>query len=126
MAMKLLSKKCDQPGKPSNKSRSKSGSILIMVVGLLVLLALIGTAFLSSSHAERSVAIQATTDARVDLLVHGVEEMAKSTIGSGVINPNFDPNIGLYPAIPAAALGTTPNAFQLRLKFDEPDYDAQN
>jgi hypothetical protein len=113
-----------RPAKGDRKIGRKGGSVLIMVVGLLVLLALIGTAFLSTSHAERSVSIQATADARVDLLVQGVEQMAKATIASGLINPNVDPNTGSYVAgsVPATALVTVPNAFQLRPKFDEPDF----
>lgn len=113
-------------GQRPRSRRFKAGSILIMVVGLLVLLALIGTAFLSTSRADRQVSSNAVADTRIDLLVHGVEEMAKSTIANGLADPLTaadDPNINKYPPIPVQALLKANNdPYRFRHKFDEPDY----
>src|SRR5437763_4312374 len=60
--------------------RSKRGSVLILVVALLVLMALIGTAWVSTARVDRSATIQTVNSTQADLLVLGVENMAKAAI----------------------------------------------
>jgi hypothetical protein len=59
---------------------SRPGSVLILCVALLVLLALIGTAMISTSRLDRYTAVQHTTNTQVDLLVEGVKKMAEGAI----------------------------------------------
>jgi hypothetical protein len=51
---------------------ARPGSILILVIALLVLMALIGTAFISTARIERYSATQNTYNTQVDLLIQGV------------------------------------------------------
>lgn len=60
--------------------RSRSGSVLILVVVLVVLLALMGTALLNTTKGDRGVAAQHSINTQVDLLLEGVKEIAKSAI----------------------------------------------
>src|SRR3954454_13179143 len=59
---------------------SRRGSILILVVALLVLMALIGTAALTTNTIDRYATLQNTSNTEVDLLVEGVKNMAKAVI----------------------------------------------
>lgn len=60
--------------------RTRPGSILILVVVLVVLLALIGTASLSTTQGDRWVAVQNSANTQIDLIVQGAIEMAKGAI----------------------------------------------
>src|SRR3954468_15660727 len=60
--------------------RSKRGSVLILIVALLVLMALIGTAWISSARVDRAATIQHASNTEIELLVDGVVNMAKSGI----------------------------------------------
>src|SRR5437667_4981176 len=60
--------------------RSRAGSVLILCVALLVLLALIGTAMISSSRVDRYSSVQHTYNTEVDLLVEGVKKLAEGAI----------------------------------------------
>src|SRR6478735_3598696 len=68
--------------------RSRPGSVLILCVALLVLLALIGTAMISTSRTDRYSSVQHTYNTEVDLLVEGVKSMATATI----VNDLYDQN----------------------------------
>jgi hypothetical protein len=68
---------------------SRPGSVLILVVALLVLMALIGTAFLSTSRVDRYSAVQQTNNAETDLLLEGVKNMAKATIVGSLNDPSL-------------------------------------
>lgn len=59
---------------------ARRGSVLILVVVLVVLLALMGTAMLMTTRNDRYVVTQNTANTQVDLLVEGVREMARSAI----------------------------------------------
>jgi hypothetical protein len=60
--------------------RSRNGSVLILVVVLIVLLALMGTALLSTTRNDRYVAAQNSANTEVDMLLEGVKQIAISTV----------------------------------------------
>ncbi|MCC7349908.1 MAG: helix-hairpin-helix domain-containing protein [Phycisphaerales bacterium] len=67
---------------------ARRGSVLIFVVVLLVLLALIGTAFISTARTDRYATQQNAYNTQIDLLAQGVQNMvanaaAGSLFGSG-------------------------------------------
>ena len=71
---------------------SRRGSILIFVVALLVLLAVIGTAYLSTTRTDRYATQQNGYNTEVDLLVDGVLNAAQATVvgdlfGGGQFRP---------------------------------------
>lgn len=68
-------------------ARSRSGSVLILTVVMVVLLALLGTALLSTTRVDRYTATQNTANTQIDLLVEGVKELAKSRIRSDLQGP---------------------------------------
>lgn len=85
--------------------RSRSGSVLILVVALLVLLALIGTAFITTAGNERDAAVQHIYTTQIELLVQAVKDLAVTQI--------VDKVVPLDPATPGtgafrAATVTTP------------------
>src|SRR5438128_2127811 len=59
---------------------ARPGSVLILVVALLVLLALIGTAWMSSVRIERFASAQNIANVQIDLLVEGVKNIAQSVL----------------------------------------------
>src|SRR5688572_13413480 len=56
---------------------ARPASVLILVVALLVLMALIGTAWLSTARVDRYTTRQASANTQIDLLVDGVVNMVK-------------------------------------------------
>jgi hypothetical protein len=58
--------------------------VLILVIALLVLLALIGTAYLSSTQTERFTSHQNAINTEADLLMQGMINAVESQIASGV------------------------------------------
>jgi hypothetical protein len=64
----------------AQRRRAQRGSVLILVVALLVLLALIGTAWMSSVRIERYASNQNTSNVQIDLLVDGVKNIAQASI----------------------------------------------
>ena len=69
---------------PRRPARSRRGSVLILVVALLVLLALMGTAYLSSTSAERGTSVQHAVNTEGDLLVQGFADSVNAQIVAGV------------------------------------------
>src|SRR4051794_38671295 len=63
---------------------ARPGSVLILVVALLVLMALIGTAFISTTRIDRVTSIMHVNNTEVDLLVEGVKNIASATIVGGL------------------------------------------
>src|SRR5688572_29278987 len=57
---------------------ARPGSVLILVVALLVLMALIGTAWLSTARIDRYAVRQSAANTEIDLLVDGVVSMDKA------------------------------------------------
>lgn len=75
--------------------RSRPGSVLILVIALLVLLALIGTAYMTMAQGDRAAAQQHTFNTEVDLLMEGVENMVKGTVvGELFANGQYRPANG--------------------------------
>ena len=66
----------------------RAGSVLILVIALLVLMAIIGTTFLSSSRVDRYTTVQNTDNTEIALLVEGVKNMAKATIVGALFDPS--------------------------------------
>src|SRR4051794_22729116 len=71
----------------SRRRRSRSGSVLILVVALLVLMALIGTAWISTTGTDRGATAQHAFNTEIDLLVDGVVAMVKAAIGDDLFGP---------------------------------------
>ncbi|HEY7087620.1 MAG TPA: hypothetical protein VH518_05985, partial [Tepidisphaeraceae bacterium] len=61
-------------------ARSRSGSVLILTVVMVVLLALLGTALLSTTRNDRYVSAQHTENVQIDMLMDGVKNLVKSAI----------------------------------------------
>ncbi len=61
----------------------RRGSILILVVALVVLLALIGTAYLSTTQVDRYTSAQNTVNTEADLQLQGVVATVTGTVTSG-------------------------------------------
>jgi hypothetical protein len=89
----------------------RRGSILILVVALVVLLALMGTAYLSSTQSERYTSQQTAVNTQVDLVLQGVDDQVRKAIVADLYDqsqqfPNgyrTPPNLRL----PTASLGTS-------------------
>ncbi|MGH7176924.1 MAG: hypothetical protein ACREJC_06065, partial [Tepidisphaeraceae bacterium] len=74
----------------------RRGSVLILCVALLVLIALIGTAWMSTVRTDLFASQQHTANTQIDLLVEGVKNMSKAVIagslfdnGATAPNPKF-------------------------------------
>jgi hypothetical protein len=67
-----------QPG------RRRRGSILILVVALVVLLALMGTAYLSSTQVERYTSAQSTVNTEADLQMQGLMNALDASVNGGL------------------------------------------
>ncbi len=65
---------------------------MILVVALLVLLALMGTAFISSARNDRTTAVQHANNTEVDLLLEGVCNVVKSSIVAGLFDSSVTPS----------------------------------
>ncbi|MDB5332180.1 MAG: Helix-hairpin-helix motif containing protein [Phycisphaerales bacterium] len=95
-------------------ARSRPGSVLVLVVALLVLMALIGTAFITTARTDRFSAQQNALNTEIDLLVQGVVNMAQSVLvdstyqqAGGPVRP--DPawaSVKPTPPVPAAFWNT--------------------
>src|SRR5436189_5861132 len=71
---------------------ARPGSVLILVVALLVLLALIGTAWMSTVRIERYASNQNIQNIEIEMLVEGVKNIAIATavddlFGDGKFRP---------------------------------------
>src|SRR5687767_11356333 len=71
----------------------KRGSVLILVVALLVLMALIGTAFMTTARTDLYSATQHGYNTQVDLLVEGVVSLSQDALLKDILigNVNFRP-----------------------------------
>jgi hypothetical protein len=87
--MRKILRKIDRRFQLSRPNFRKPGSVLILVVALLVLMALIGTAFLSTQRGDRYNSIQHTNNTEIDLLLEGVKNMAKATIVGSLNDPSL-------------------------------------
>jgi hypothetical protein len=64
----------------STRHSPRRGSILILVIALLVMLALIGTAFISTTRIDRTAAAQGTANVETDLFTASVQNLAVNSI----------------------------------------------
>lgn len=71
--------------------RRRIGSVMIMVVALLVMLALVGTAYIATSTTDRTAATHAAANTQADLLMSGLVDR----VGSLLSQDNFD-NDGFF------------------------------
>lgn len=70
--------------RPSTGDRhaDSRGSVLVFVVGILLLLAIIATAFLGTSRTDRTATQQNAFNTQIDLLMEGVKEAVKAKIAA--------------------------------------------
>ena len=92
--------------------RARPGSVLIMVVSLLVLLALIGTAAMSTSRLDRSSSQQNVKNVQVDILAEGVKRMVLGILSKDASAANF-----LYTC---AWHNDGPLLIRITMKVDDP------
>jgi DNA uptake protein ComE-like DNA-binding protein len=64
--------------------RHRRASVLILVVALLVLMALIGTAYISSTRIERYTSNQNASNTQADLLFQGLVKIVSSTLSGNL------------------------------------------
>ncbi len=67
---------------------TRRGSLLIMVIVILVLLALIGTAMMSGARIDRLATVQNSINAQVDLLLESAKNIAKAAIQDDMYGSN--------------------------------------
>ena len=67
-------------GLPSSRRAESRGSVLIFVVGVLLLLAIVATAFLGTSRSDRTATQQNAFNTQIDLLMEGVVNAATGRI----------------------------------------------
>lgn len=79
-------------------NRARAGSVMILVVGLLVVLALMATAMISATRNDRYTSQQNVANTQVDMLMEGVLGVIQSTIKADV----FD-GANLKPSYPDGA-----------------------
>src|SRR3954447_20858634 len=73
--------------------RKRFGSVLILVVALLVLMALIGTAFISTARTDRYAAADNSYNTQIDLLVEGIVAVSQDAMLQDTIGPAPTDNI---------------------------------
>lgn len=66
----------------------RSGSVMIMVVALLVLLSLIGMAYVATARSDRTGSAQNSVNVRADTMHFGIVELVKNALASGVFGPS--------------------------------------
>ncbi|HEX8914936.1 MAG TPA: carbohydrate-binding protein [Humisphaera sp.] len=86
--------------------RARPGSVLILVVALLVLMALIGTALITTTGTDRSSSAQGGHNTQVDLLVQAAKDMVAAAVVKDIASSNgtvtsFRPAVAALPATPA-------------------------
>lgn len=67
---------------PRRPARPRRGSVLILVVAVLVLLALIGTAYIATSRSDRTASAASESAASIDKLASGVVESLANRIAA--------------------------------------------
>src|SRR5687768_4506255 len=75
--------------------RARSGSVLILVVALLVLMALLGTAFISTARIDRYSAVINSANTEIDLLVQGIINMALGNVVDDLYDPTPNTVFGM-------------------------------
>src|SRR4051812_41961827 len=80
--------KCSPSSRRHPRRNRKSGSIMIMVVALLVLMALIGTAYIATARIDRGSAVQNADNVQIDPLVQSVLNMCKTSVWGDAFDGN--------------------------------------
>jgi hypothetical protein len=86
--------------------RSRPGSVLILVIALLVLMALIGTAYMSMAQTDRTTSIQHENNTEIDMLMDGLANLLKGSVVNelytqGSYRPGAGYNNFLTPTVAA-------------------------
>ncbi len=89
-------------------SRPRRGSVLILVVALVVLLALMGTAYLSSTSNERYTAAANTINAQADVVMQGVIDQTRDRIVGSLFDASQPTPVYRNP--PTLLVNTNPYA----------------
>lgn len=94
--------------------RSRPASVLILVVALLVLMALIGTAFITTAGTDRFSAAQHSYNTEIDLLVEGVVNMCEGSLLGDIVpkgqyrHPSYGYMTGDHPESDTHLASRTP------------------
>ena len=89
---------------PSRNGGPRRGSVLIFVVGLLMLMAIVATAFLASSRADRTAVARHQVNTQADLLLDAVRGMVVQSL-SAKADPGAD---GYLPIAPLQSTDASP------------------
>src|SRR3954454_21192878 len=73
-------------------NRARPGSVLVMVVALLVMLALIGTAAMSTARLDRMSSVQHVANTEIDMLAESVKQMVIGQLVNDLFSPR-GPNV---------------------------------
>jgi hypothetical protein len=87
--------------------RSRPGSVLILVVALLVLLALLGTAYINTAQSDRYSSSQNTFNTEVELLLQGLESITQGTIANNLFETGFHTDTSTSKNTPPDAVPIT-------------------
>jgi hypothetical protein len=99
--------------------RARAGSVLILVVALLVLIALAGTALIITARTDRYATGQNTANTQIDLLVEAVVRLTKGALVDDLFGNNQYRPRAAQPTIPWTA--TPPGEFE---NYDSPRNDS--
>ena len=102
-----MSKIIQQFAHPSRAARfinRRRGSVLILCVVLIVVLALIGTAMLSGTRIDRFTSQQHSYNTQIDLLVEGAKQVAKSELVADLYDRTVNPPV-YRPLVEQTATG---------------------
>jgi flagellar basal body-associated protein FliL len=69
--------------------QARRGSVLILVIVVLVLLALLGTAYITTSRADRFSAQQAVSQTQLDVALKGISDSVNGTIVNDVLETDY-------------------------------------
>ncbi len=86
----------------------RRGSILILVIALLVMLALVGTAFITSTRLDRTAAATGSANTQIDLFGQSVENIAVDAIFNDAFTSGAMQTPQGYVANPAASVVFNP------------------
>src|SRR5688572_30509328 len=98
--------------------RARPGSVLIMVVSLLVLLALIGTAAMSTARVDRESSRQHVVNVQIEMLAEGVKQLLIAAIQRDLYAPPFG---SLTDSAGSDPLDVNPSPYDAFLGSPAPD-----
>ena len=103
------------PAKKNRRGQPHRGSVLILVVAVLALLAVMGTAYIVSARSERSNATAMSASANLELAQQAVMTTAYGAVSAGGADANYQVGGHGYLSQPPRrrAITTTPKLEQL-------------